>query len=441
MQQGRLTYKFLRNFKKDFRRTINELIEKYGDKFYLKGLGRRIHFITDPKLIENILFTNSKDFPRPPNPIFDAVENPTHLPQDAIHERWKKFRTTLLNPLMAEASVKQLTNIVVAGTEKKLDSWGTFTESGEPFPLYSHLEALTLNNLINGILGKVDLDRPRVIHMLDELATLEIAYELSLTKIPWKLPTTIRRRTKKVTKDLLATSDIIVKHCLSDEVPVVLFKDIVKSYGVDYHDAHLDPAIWHFLRNIACLYMIAGFDSISRALPPIFSYLSLFPHVAEEIRAEVDKLGGPITMENVDSLIYTRAAFLEGLRYSGGIFPMLTRRAAHDLKFGDYEFKAKDTVLIPIFNMLQRSPYWENPQGFDPTRFLNVDLLDERRRFTYLAFGAGLHGCAGRNFAILQCTIIIAMLTQKYRMDLIPFYHMNFDFPTTVRMQLYKREG
>jgi cytochrome P450 len=147
---------------------------------------------------------------------------------------------------------------------------------------------------------------------------------------------------------------------------------------------------------------------------------------------------GDITNNNVDSLVYTRAVFLEGLRYSGGIFPLLTRQALKDDTIGDYVVKQNDKIIIPISNTLKHAEFWQNPQGFDPTRFLNIDLLDERHRFTYLAFSAGLHGCAGRNFAILQSTLILALVTNKYRLDLMPFQQLDFMKPEKIMMTVHK---
>ena len=80
-----------------------------------------------------------------------------------------------------------------------------------------------------------------------------------------------------------------------------------------------------------------------------------------------------------------------------------------------------------------------NKQNFPvPERFLNIDTLDDRYRFAHLTFGAGINSCAGRQYAILQCTIILAMAMRKFRIDLAPFQRVSPDFPDRITMTLSK---
>jgi cytochrome P450 len=61
--------------------------------------------------------------------------------------------------------------------------------------------------------------------------------------------------------------------------------------------------------------------------------------------------------------------------------------------------------------------WWENPNGFDPTRFAPAASA-ARNRFLYLPFGAGPRVCVGANFAMMQAQIILATLLARFRFDL-----------------------
>jgi cytochrome P450 len=275
------------------------------------------------------------------------------------------------------------------------------------------------------------------------MSSLALQYELSLTKRAWKLPTKTRRRTNKVINEVTAISDKVIHHCLSDNVPdVLVFKDAVTSQGKDYHDPDIskDIELWSFLRSIAGGYITAGFDTLSRSLAVTFAYLSLFPAVADLVREEVKRVmgDGEITADNVGSLHYTRAVFHEGLRYSGGILPIMTRQALKDDKIGDYEIKKNDRILFPLFYMGHLEQYWENPEAFDPSRFLGIDVMDERYRYVYVPFSTGVRGCSGRHFAALEGVIILAMILKKYRLDLLPLQKIDPDNPGTLAMTLHR---
>jgi len=62
---------------------------------------------------------------------------------------------------------------------------------------------------------------------------------------------------------------------------------------------------------------------------------------------------------------------------------------------------------------------WDQPDVFDPPRF-----LPERRRaierFAYLPFGAGPRTCIGSTFALQEATIALAVLLDRFTIELAP---------------------
>jgi len=57
--------------------------------------------------------------------------------------------------------------------------------------------------------------------------------------------------------------------------------------------------------------------------------------------------------------------------------------------------------------------YWDQPEKFDPDRF-------EKSRFksiphgAYLPFGLGKRTCIGQNFAMIEATVILVTILQKF---------------------------
>lgn len=69
--------------------------------------------------------------------------------------------------------------------------------------------------------------------------------------------------------------------------------------------------------------------------------------------------------------------------------------------------------------------YWENPGGFEPERFTKP--LTSEQNTLFISFAHGPQGCIARRFALLEGTLFLAMLVQRYHLDLIPGTSLHFD--------------
>ena len=64
-------------------------------------------------------------------------------------------------------------------------------------------------------------------------------------------------------------------------------------------------------------------------------------------------------------------------------------------------------------------PKIDAPAEFRPERW-EGDLLKRIPRFAYFPFGGGPRQCIGNAFAVMEATLILATVAQKYRLRLVP---------------------
>ena len=107
-------------------------------------------------------------------------------------------------------------------------------------------------------------------------------------------------------------------------------------------------------------------------------------------------------------------------------FLCLVARQSLLMKSMVIQFQRMQLWLLPFRQCTDRPDRWPNPQGFDPERFLHIDLKEDYL-YSYIPFGAGPRICLGKNFAIMEGSLILAMIAQKYRLDLLPDFELKHE--------------
>jgi len=75
-------------------------------------------------------------------------------------------------------------------------------------------------------------------------------------------------------------------------------------------------------------------------------------------------------------------------------------------------------VTITIYPLHRNRRVWKNPDSFDPNRF-TVDQTKARPRYAYLPFGAGPRVCIGASFAMIEATVVLAILVHAFRFNTV----------------------
>jgi cytochrome P450 len=97
----------------------------------------------------------------------------------------------------------------------------------------------------------------------------------------------------------------------------------------------------------------------------------------------------------------------------------MERRALADDTIGGYAIPAGSSVVISPYVTHRDPRFWDNPEGFDPERFA-PQASEGRNPHCYIPFGLGQRLCIGNHFVMLEAPIILAMIVQAFRLDLVP---------------------
>lgn len=191
------------------------------------------------------------------------------------------------------------------------------------------------------------------------------------------------------------------------------------------------------IRNQVVTFLIAGHETTGAAMSFALHYLTKHPAVLVRAQREVDRLWGrddqpDPTFEDVGRLTYVRQILDEALRL-WPTAPGFALSPNRDTTVGDgYEIK-KGEVLQVFTPALHRQPEWgANVHGFDPDRF-SPEAIAARPGHVYKPFGHGERACIGRQFALHEATLVLAMLIHRFHLDDRTNYQLSLSMTLTIK--------
>lgn len=217
---------------------------------------------------------------------------------------------------------------------------------------------------------------------------------------------------------------------VADEVIAVRLRERARGRDAaepDLLDLMLDSELdFANIRYQLLNFLVAGHETTSGAMSFALYFLSRHQEAVEKARAEIDTVWGDEprpSFEQVTKLRYVRRVFDEALRLQPTV-PGYYRGAREDtLLAGRYPMRKGDWALA-LTPVLHRDPRWgPNPDEFDPDRF-EPERVRTRPAGLYKPFGTGPRSCIGRQFAIHEAILMLAVLVRRYDLLADPGYQL-----------------
>lgn len=344
---------------------------------------------------------------------------------------WKKQRR-LAQPAFHRDRLAGFADVMVDSTVAMLDRWSQHeAKTGAPFDLHRELMRLTFR-IVGLTLLSVDLDEDakEVGDALNVALEWANQYVESVVRIPPWVPTPRNVRFMRAKKKLDAlVSRIIEDRRQSGERKNDLLDMLMSAEDADTGERMSDAQIRHELLTL----VLAGHETTANALSFAFYLLSRHPDVMRQVAAEVAVVCGdrPPALQDLRKLELTTMVVEESMR----LYPpawVFERQAVEDDVIGQVRIPKGTMIGISPFVAHRNARSWPNPEGFDPWRFSKQNGAS-RNRYTYLPFGGGQRFCIGNNFALMEMQIIIALVAQRFRIDLSPGFRLELDPSVTLR--------
>jgi cytochrome P450 len=187
------------------------------------------------------------------------------------------------------------------------------------------------------------------------------------------------------------------------------------------------------LRDEAMTLFLAGHETTALALAHTLYLLGTHPEVAERLRAELDAVLGDRLpgAEDARALPFTERVLKESLR----LYPpawTTGREAAEEVVVGGYCIPKGAQILASPWVVQRDARWFPDPERFDPDRW-EGQRGKEIPRFAYFPFGGGPRVCIGQHFAMLEATLMLAVIARRWRVELLPGQQLTFKPSVTLR--------
>ncbi|MFG1695402.1 bifunctional cytochrome P450/NADPH--P450 reductase [Nonomuraea sp. NPDC049309] len=188
------------------------------------------------------------------------------------------------------------------------------------------------------------------------------------------------------------------------------------------------------IRNQVLTFLIAGHETTSGLLSFALYNLLREPHTLARAYDEVDRLlpgDEPPTYETIMKLDVIPRVLEETLRFWSPI-PLFNVSAIRDTEIGGYHIPEDQGVGV-LLPLLHRHPKaWERPDEFDIDRWL-PENKKHHHPAAYKPFGNGERACIGRQFALTEARLALAMILRRFALSDPSAYRMKLKQTLTLK--------
>lgn len=386
---------------------FTRLARTYGPVSRFTVFGREAYLLADPELIREVLINHPKSFRKSRGlQLAKALLGDGLLTSEGEFHRQQR---RMAAPAFAKARLAKYGEDMIQIAERHIANYPV----GTTVDLNQLMMRLTLD-IVNKTLFDADVsaDAGKVSAALEVILNNMDRILNPLTEIMNMLPLPSTLRLREATKTL---DDIVYRIIAERRASPGDRGDLLSIFLGAQADTESGHQMTDKQIRDECLTLfIAGHETTANALAWTLYLLAKNPQWAERARAEIFAVSGEaaIRAEQLSAFEILHRIFAESLR----LYPpawTISREAIEDVELPGLRVAKGATVVMSQWVMHRHEEYWENPEVFDPDRFL-PEHEAARPKFAYFPFGGGPRQCIGDQFAWMEGVLILATLLRKF---------------------------
>jgi cytochrome P450 len=387
-----------------------------------------IHMITRPEHIQHVLVKNSDNYHKglSHDKLRIALGNGLLTSEGPFWQRQRR----LMSPNYTPRGVTRFAEIMTSSAQYLLHRWEIEGKIGQPMAINLEMMRLAMS-VISRSMFNVDISESyaEAGEALGTILEFAAARTMSLIDPPLFIPTPGNRKMKWA----LRTIDDFLYGVIAGRRALPPGDDLLSLLMEARDEETGETMSAKQLRDEVLITFFAGHETTAQLFSWTCFLLDSNPQVEARLHAELENVLGGRTpaLEDVPRLVYTRQVIDEALRLYSPV-AVTARDVIEDDQLGGYHIPAGSMVMVAPYISHRNPEFWETPLEFNPEHFSPKQVAG-RPRYAYYPFGAGQRICLGQHFALLEAVLVLAEVTRRYRIRLLPGQQVEPLFMGTLR--------
>ncbi len=388
---------------------FTKLARDYGDVSQLRLLNFRTLFINHPDDIEDVLVNKARKCEK--GRVMKA--NMRLFGEGLLTSEgdfWLRQRR-LAQPAFHRARIAAYGTTMVEYAERAMRGW----KSGEVRDIHEDMMEITLQ-IVGKTLFNAELtrDAKEVGETMEVLLKLAADFGKSIL-IPLWVPTP---RNLRARMGIRRIEKIIYRIIAQKRAEASDTGDLL-SMLLAVQDEDGSRMTDKQLRDETITLFLAGHETTANALSWTIWLLAQNPAAEKKFFEELAGVlnGRAPNVEDMPKLTYTANILTESMRLYPPAWGM-ARLVKEEVEVAGYKLVPGNGVACAQWVVHRDARWFDEPERFLPERW-EGDLAKRLPRFAYFPFGGGPRQCIGNSFALMEATLILATIAQKFRFKLV----------------------
>jgi len=424
--KGRFLIGSLIEVSRDWLGFYKNCADEYGDVVRVHLAHVPVYLVVHPRDIETVLVTNAAKFTKSEDyRALARVLGRGLLTSEG--DFWKRQRS-LIQPAFHRQSIQAYADVMTRAAGRMLDAWKEKSERN----IHEDLMRVTLEIVGQCLYGAEVADAAERVGHAMEVVTGRFIINASLAMLfRFDIPVRFALREWRAIRELNAIIGGIIRERRASGQPREDLLDML----LRARDADGNPMSDTQLRDEVMTLFLAGHETTAIALSWACYLIAQNPDIEAKLAEELQAvLGGCVpTPEDLPRLPYTEMVLKETMRLYPAVWG-IGRRALEDCELGGYRVPAGSNVFILQWRTQRDPRFFPDPDRFDPERW-RADPVRSGKipRFAYFPFGGGPRVCVGASFAMMEATLLLAMIQQRFHLEIVTGHPIEIFASVTLR--------
>lgn len=403
----------LRAVSRDWLGFYSQCAKEHGDVVQLRYVHVPICLVMHPRDIEYVLVTNPANFTKSAD--YRALARV--LGKGLLTNEGKPWQHQrgLIQPAFRRENIVSYAPVMTRATREMLNSW----KGGEERNVHDDMMTLTLRIVARCLFGAEVRGVAERVGKAMQVVTARFLMDAGQALLlPFDLPDFLAPSRGRAINDLKR----IIAEILRERSASLQPRGDLLDTLLQMRDVEGRPMSDAQVRDEVMTLFLAGHETTAILLSWAMLLISENPCVEAKLVEELRSVLGDRepTPDDFPQLRYTEMILKETLRLYPAVWG-IGRRAISDCEIGGYRIAAGTNIFLFQFLTQRDERFFADPQKFDPERWREDPVRAGKiPRFAYFPFGGGPRVCVGAAFALLEATLLLAMIQQTFRLQLVP---------------------